>query len=76
MRKRDELSDPTSCMSKAHPDEWTFVLLGRDVAATWMVWAWIILRILFRKNRWRDPKLVEARRWIAAVEQERKGGGS
>lgn len=33
MRKRDELTDPNSCMNKASDDEWTFVLLGRDAAA-------------------------------------------
>lgn len=33
MRKKDELSDPNSCLSRAADDEWTFVLLGRDPAA-------------------------------------------
>jgi hypothetical protein len=41
MRKRDELTDPTSCMSRARDDEQTFVLLGRDTAAPATVRAWI-----------------------------------
>lgn len=32
MRKRDELV--AGCMAKAHDDEMTFVLLGRDPAAS------------------------------------------
>lgn len=34
MRKRYELADPTSCLSKAADDEWLFVLRGKDAAAS------------------------------------------
>lgn len=67
MRKRDELSDPNSCMNRARDDEWTFVLLGRDVAATRAVKAWIAARIAAGKNRPDDPQIQEARQWVAAV---------
>ena len=71
MRKRDELTNPGSCMSKARDDEWTFVLLGRDIAATVAVRAWINERIRVGKNRVDDPQIVEAEAWITAVNAER-----
>jgi hypothetical protein len=40
MRKRDELSDPKSCFNKARDDEYLFVILGRDPAATAAIIAW------------------------------------
>ena len=40
MLKRDELTNPDSCMSRAHDDEMMFVLLGRDPAAAVAVRAW------------------------------------
>jgi hypothetical protein len=70
MRKRDELSDPASCMSRARDDEWTFVLLGRDAAALVAVRAWIEERIRMGKNRRDDAQIVEAERWIEAVRAE------
>lgn len=75
MRKRDELTYPGSCMSRARDDEWTFVLLGRDKAATVAVQAWIDERIRIGKNRPNDPQIQEARQWIANVlaEQAKEG---
>ncbi len=70
MRKRDELTDPTSCMSRAKDDEWTFVLLGRDKAAPVAVRAWIAERIRLGKNGPDDPQIDEARQWCRSVEQE------
>lgn len=67
MRKRGELTDPTSCMSRARDDEWTFVLLGRDAAAPAAVRAWIEERLRLGKNARTDPQIVDAERWIAAV---------
>lgn len=67
MRKRDELSDPTSCMNRAKDYEWTFVLLGRDVAAPAAVAAWIKERIRLGKNKPTDSQILEARRWIESV---------
>jgi hypothetical protein len=71
MRKRDELNDPKSCMSRARDDEWTFVLLGRDLAARVAVEAWIEERIRLGKNNRDDEQIREAQRWIVAVEDDR-----
>jgi hypothetical protein len=68
MRKRDELTDPASCMSRARDDEWTFVLLGRDPAAPAAVRAWVEERVRLGKNRREDPQIAEALRWIGQVE--------
>lgn len=70
MRKRDELTDPTSCMSRARDDEWTFVLLGRDPAAVVAVRAWIEERVRLGKNRRDDPQIVGAEKWIREVVAE------
>jgi hypothetical protein len=70
MRKRDELTDPTSCMNRARDDEWTFVLLGRDVAAAAAVRAWIDERIRLGKNTPSDPQIQEAEAWIKTVLNE------
>jgi hypothetical protein len=74
VRKRDELTDPKSCMSWAGNEEWTFVLLGRDRAAPAAIRAWIGERIRLGKNARTDPQIVEAEAWIAAVEAEQGGG--
>lgn len=70
MRKRDELADPKSCMNRARDDEWTFVLLGRDLAAPAAVRAWIQERLILQKNKAGDPQIVEAEQWAMAVEAE------
>jgi hypothetical protein len=73
VRKRDELTDLTSCMNRARDDEWTFVLLGRDRAAPVAVRAWIEERVRLGKNRRDDAQIVEAERWIATVLAEQEG---
>ena len=60
MIKRKELSDPSSCLSKARDDESLFVLLGRDVAAPAAIRAWIGERLRLGKNKKDDPQIVEA----------------
>lgn len=67
MRKRDELTDPTSCLNKAGDDEMLFVLLARDPAAPVAVEAWIAERIRIGKNAESDPKIITARRWVEDV---------
>lgn len=37
MIKRDEVSNPNSCLNRAKDDEMVFVLLARDEAAAHMV---------------------------------------
>jgi hypothetical protein len=75
MIKREELSDPMSCMSRAHDDEMTFVLLGRDAAAPAAIRAWCTERVRLGKNAFGDDQVQEALRcandmerqnWIAA----------
>jgi hypothetical protein len=67
MRKRDELTDPNSCLSRARADEFLFILLARDRAAPVAVRAWIEERIRSGKNTRADAQIVEAETWIAAV---------
>ena len=73
MRKRDELTNPASCMSRAKDDEQTFVLLGRDTAAPAAVRSWIEERIRLGKNQRTDSQIVEAEDWIKSVETEQRG---
>jgi hypothetical protein len=70
MRKRDELTNPASCMSRAFEDEWTFVLLGRDSAAPAAIRAWIAERVRLGKNRPSDAQLMEAEACARAMESE------
>jgi hypothetical protein len=67
MRKRDELTDPNSCLNRARADEFLFVLLGRDRAAPVAVRAWIEERIRSGQNTRADAQIVEAEAWIVAV---------
>lgn len=73
MRKHDELSDPKSCMSRARADEWTFVLLERDVAAPEAIRNWCGIRIRLGKNGPRDPQILEAMDWADRVERIQGG---
>jgi hypothetical protein len=72
MRKIDEIALPDSCLNKADSDEWLFVLLGRDLAATVAVEAWIAERIRIGKNKPDEAKIREAKSWIANVLAERE----
>lgn len=79
MIKREELTNPNSCMSRAKDDEMTFVLLGRDKAASATVLFWITERIRLGKNASTDPQIQEALKWADDVaashldeEKERK----
>jgi hypothetical protein len=60
VRKRDELTNPTSCINRAHDDELTFVLLGRDAAAPAAIYAWVESRINSGKNKPDDPQIIGA----------------
>lgn len=72
MRKRDELSSPASCMSRAKLDEMTFVLLGRDKAAPLAIRAWVEARILLGKNKRDDVQVVEALQCAILMELDQK----
>ena len=71
MIKREELTNPKSCMSRAKDDEMTFVLLGRDVAAPHAIRAWVDERLRLGKNLVSDPQIVEALKCADAMERNR-----
>ena len=73
MRKLDELMDPKSCMSRARPDEMTFVLLGRDAAAPYTIREWIKKRIELGKNQPGDAQIVEAEECARQMELDSNG---
>ena len=60
MLKRDELTNPNSCLSKAKDDELVFVLLARDVAAPDTIRQWVANRLSKSKNKITDAQIVEA----------------
>lgn len=72
MIKRQELTDPESCMSRAADDEMTFVLLGRDSAAPHTIREWCKERIRLGKNTTTDRQIAEAMACAAAMEQSRR----
>ncbi len=72
MRKIDELLDPNSCLNRAKPAEWIFVLLERDSAAADTVRHWCERRILLKKNVRTDPQIVEALAWADKVDAIRR----
>jgi hypothetical protein len=60
MIKRNELSNPASCINRAKDHEMIFVLLGRDKAAPVAIRAWVDERIRLGKNEWHDDQIQEA----------------
>jgi hypothetical protein len=73
MLKRRELTDPTSCMSRAKSHEMTFVLLARDEAAPQAIRVWAAQRIFLRKNRLADDQIAEALECARVMEDQRSG---
>lgn len=73
MLKRDELTDPDSCLSKAKDDEMLFVLLERDESAPATVRFWISERIKRGQNNPGDLKLLEAEAVASLMEARAKG---
>lgn len=71
MIKSRELSDPSSCMVRAAPEEMTFVLLARDVAAPFAIRAWVKERVRLGKNKYTDPQIVEALACADFMEKQR-----
>jgi hypothetical protein len=60
MIKREELTHPSSCMSRANDDEMTFVLLERDITFPATIRHWVNERIRYGKNERDDPQIIEA----------------
>ena len=73
MIKREELSNPNSCMSRARDDEMTFVLLGRDVAAPAAIRVWINERIRLGKNCSTDLQIMEAKCCVRVMANQSGG---
>jgi len=77
--KREELTNPQSCMSRAEEDEMTFVLLARDKCAPAAIRAWVGYRVAMGKNEFSDPQIQEALACAMKMEQWRekreRGGG-
>jgi hypothetical protein len=76
MIKEKELTDPTSCMSRARPGEMTFVLLGRDKAAPVAIAAWAAARVALGKNQPGDAQIQEALECALRMIAESGGDGS
>lgn len=72
MRKREELTDPNSCLNKAKDDEMLFVLLGRDRASVRAVESWIDERIYLGLNQPEDQKIIDAKHWVRTVIMEQE----
>lgn len=70
MRKKDELSRSATCMALAHPEEMTFVLIGRDAAAPIAIRAWVAERLRLGKNAPSDEQIIEALECAAMMEAE------
>ena len=68
MRKKEELTHPGSCMSKAALLEMLFVLLGRDPAAPATVRFWAQERVRLGKNIESDTQIREALQCANAME--------
>lgn len=69
MIKREELTNPKSCMSRANDDEMTFVLLGRDKCAPDTIRAWVRMRVEMGKNTYADGQISEALECARRMEQ-------
>lgn len=64
MKKIDEILRKDSCLNKARPNEFIFVLLERDLAATHAVLEWVSKRIELCLNNPQDKQILEALDWI------------
>lgn len=68
MKKRDEISDPKSCLNKAHDDDWVFVLKQSDPVMPDAIRDWAKRRIALGLNSPEDDKIAEALRVADEVE--------
>jgi hypothetical protein len=72
MLKSEELTNPSSCMSRAGDQEMTFVLLARDICAPEVIRFWCWRRIQKGKNWPDDEQILEALRCADLMEQQAK----
>lgn len=71
MRKKDEISDPNSCLNTAKTYDWIFVLIEKDIAAPATIRFWVQERIRLGKNQPNDDQLKSALRVATNMEIER-----
>lgn len=71
MIKREELTNPHSCMSRAKDGEMTFVLLSRDIVAPDAIRYWAEQRIARGKNQRGDAQISEAFECARRMEHQR-----
>lgn len=69
MKKLQEILKLGSCFNKAKPDEYIFVLLGRDVCAPDTIRFWATERMARGKNALNDPQIQEAFEVARAIEE-------
>lgn len=72
MIKANEVSNPNSCLNKAHEKELIFVIREADAAAADTIAFWIKRRMELGLNDEGDDKLYEAKKWIEQVGDRRK----
>lgn len=72
MVKLEELTNPSSCMSRAADYEMTFVLLARDAAAPVAIRAWVAERVRLGKNSIDDEQIKEALHCAGYMDQQRR----
>lgn len=72
MIKREELSNPNSCLNKAEDDEILFVFRDKDLTFADVVRYWIGKRIQYGLNKPGDAKLVEAEETAQRVQRKQQ----
>lgn len=70
MRKSLELTSVDSCLNRALPEEYIFVMLARDIAAPAAIRAWCEARIVAGKNHRGDAQISEALRLAEKMEAQ------
>lgn len=70
--KTEEVRDANSCLNRAAPDEWLFVLLARDECAPAAIRAWVEFRILAGLNQRSDKKIHDALGTAERMEEQRR----
>lgn len=71
MRKKDELSNPQSCLNRAGDNEMVFVLLARDAAAPTTIRKWVEERLRLGENHQDDDQIEDALACAVTMEKQR-----
>ena len=74
MIKKEELSNPNSCLNRARDDELVFVLLGRDPTTPAVIKYWMAERVRLGKNKWEDDQIREAAKVVRFLERKKRSG--